>query len=649
MARLARQLGKKSKKNIKVNISGEAAQVDKNLINQLAGPLAHIIRNCIDHGIELPHERIEAGKDEAGLIKLDAKKKGNSTLIEISDDGKGISFDRIEQKAKELGLVEPKEVLTEEEKLELLFEPGLSTVSKVTSTSGRGVGMDVIRSEVLKANGTLNVKTEAGKGTTVSLLFAQTFAITDGLVVRVKENFFVIPIEQVREMSQFDPSKLETVNNQSKIILIRGQYIPVIELGSFLNIKSNGSKNRGDQIMVTVENDDKRCVLLVDEVTSSQEIVVKELTGSFADLPYFTGTAILGNKGVGIILDIAKITEMYHSFKAEKELSASDQAHHDGRINIVEIGTNTVAMIDFFIETANERFDFAINAFKTREFIPMDKYKTTPLPNAPNGFEGVITLRGNTLPVFSLAKLLSLDSGNSKQNDKIAIVCEFAKRTVGFLVTGVSKVNYISWNEILPPPKTSGKILLKNLVGTILKKKFDKQKQPDKKSSGEITFVLDFEKILDDIFPLYESLEDKLKLKKTRKLNNVVLLVEDSAIMRSKMKKALESSGITVIEAENGQEALDIVNKYFHESKEKGGSIFDYLDLVISDIEMPQLDGYTFTKTIKSHPELRVLPVLLHSSLSNDTIVQRAKEVNADGFIAKCDPDVLLKALEKYL
>lgn len=655
MARLARELGKNSKKNIKVVISGEAAQVDKNLINQLAGPLAHIIRNCIDHGIELPHERIETSKDEAGLIKLEAKKIGNSTLIEISDDGRGISFDRVEQKAKELGLVEPKAVLTEEEKLELLFEPGLSTASKVTGTSGRGVGMDVIRSEVLKANGTLNLKTEAGKGTMVSLLFAQTFAITEGLVVRVKENFFVIPIEQVREMSQFDPAKLETVNNQSKMILIRNQYIPVIELGSFLNIHPALNPalitglSAGSQIMIVVENEDKRCVLLVDEVLSSQEVVVKELEGSFSDLPYFSGTAILGNKGVGIILNIAKITEMYHSLKVEEELSVSGRDPHDDRINVVEIGTNTVAMIDFFIETAKERFDFAINAFKTREFIPMDKYKTTPLPNAPNGFEGIITLRGNTLPVFSLAKLLSLDSGNSGVQDKIAIVCEFAKKTVGFLVTGVSKVNYISWNEILPPPKTSGKISLKNLVGTILKKKFGEQKQPGKKSSGDITFVLDFEKILNDIFPLYESLGDKFKLKKTRKSNNVVLLVEDSAIMRFKMKEALESGGITVIEAENGQEALDIVNKYFHESKEKNGSIFDYLDLVISDIEMPQLDGYTFTKTIKSHPELRVLPVLLHSSLSNDTIVQRAKEVNADGFIAKCDPDVLLKALEKYL
>lgn len=654
MGRLARNLAKNSKKNIKVSISGEAAQVDKNLINLLAGPLAHIIRNCIDHGIEPAHERIEANKNEAGHIQIKAKKRGNSTLIEISDDGKGICFDKLEQKAKELGLVEPKAVLTDAEKYELLFEPGLSTATKVTRTSGRGVGMDVIRSEIQKAKGTLDIKSEVGKGTTTSMLFAQTFAITDGLVVRVKRNFFVIPIEQVREMSQFDPDKVESVNKKTKMILLRNHYVPLIELENFLSVKSNGSdgknfeKNNTSQIIVVVENEERRCVLLVDEVIASQEVVVKELTGSFADLPYFSGTAILGNKGVGLILDVAKITDLHHTFQVEKDAGWSGRKHDDDRINVVEIGTNTVAMIDFFIDTPGERFNFAINAFKTREFIPMDTYKTTPLPASPVGFGGVITLRGKTLPVFSLAKLLGIDSEDARPKDKIAIVCEFAQKTLGFLVTGVTKVKYISWGEILPPPKTSGQIALKNIIGIILKKQTGEQRETAK-TSQDITFVLDFEKILNDVFPLYDSLENTIKLRKTRKTNNTILLVEDSAIMRSKMKEALEAGGITVVEAENGQVALDIVNDFFHQSKEADGSIFDYIDLIISDIEMPQLDGYTFTKTIKSHPELRVLPVLLHSSLSNETIVQRAKEVQADGFIAKCDPKNLVKALEKYL
>lgn len=671
MARLARELGRKSNKNIKVSILGEAAQVDKSLINQLAGPLAHIIRNCIDHGIEPPHERIEANKDEMGHIKLEAKKKGNSTLIEISDDGRGIPFSRLESKAKELGLISPNAVLSEKEKYELMFEPGLSTASKVTRTSGRGVGMDVIRSEVKKAKGTLEIKSQEGKGTTISLLFSQTFAITEGLVVRVKRNFFVIPIEQVREMSQYNSEKVKTIKNKSKMVLIRDHYVPLINLESFLKVYpvrdktpkvpalpsagiSNGIKQNGsndsnaDQTMVAVENEEKLCVLLVDEVIGSQEVVVKELTGSFSDLPYFSGTTILGNKGVGIILDIAKITNAIHSLSAEEKQTVFTRGKDNNRINVVEIGTNKVAMIDFFIETAKEKLSFAINAFKAREFISMDNHKAMPLPKAPNGFEGIITLRGNTLPVLSLAKLLGLETDGSLSKEKIAIVCEFSKKTVGFLVTGVNKVNYISWNEILPPPKTSGKISLKNIVGTILKNG-SKAKEKSIKDAREIIFVLDFEKILNDVIPLYDSMEDKIKLKKTRKSKNVVLLVEDSAIMRSKMKKALESGGITVVEAENGQEALDIVNKYFHQCKENNGTIFDFLDLILSDIEMPQLDGYTLAKTIKSHPELRMLPVLLHSSLSNETIVQRAKEVHADGFVSKCDPETLLKFLQKYL
>ena len=674
MARLARELGKIHEKNVKVTVIGETTQVDKNLINLLTGPLTHVIRNSIGHGIEPPHERLEANKAEVGNIILEAKKKGNSTMVQVRDDGKGVSFGRLETRAKELGLVEPHVVLSDEERYELMFRPGLSTSSKVTSTSGRGVGMDIIRSEVVKAKGTMEVISEEGKGTTVILLFPQTFAITEGLIVRVNKNFFIVPIGQVREMALYDPTKVKTVKNKSKMILIRNCYVPLIELESFLRVKPPPSishfqkgdisnspplkmgENRTEQqpvngamqIIVTVESENKRCVLLVDEVVLSQEVVVKELTGSFSDLPYFSGTAILGNKGVGVMLDIAKITEKNHSLGVREELSASAQNYGDDRINVVEIGTNKVAMIDFFIETDKERSNFAINAFKIREFVPIDMYRPIPLPRAPYGFEGVITLRGDTLPLFSLSKLLDLDTGG-RPKDKIIIICEFSNKTVGFLVTGVVKVNYISWDEILPPPKTGGRISLKNVVGIILKKTSKDQIKSNKNTQG-ITFVLDFEKILNDVIPLYDSMDNnKIKLKKARKLNNVVLLVEDSLIMRSKMKKGLESGGITVIEAENGQEALDIVNKYFQQSKENDGSIFDYLDLVISDIEMPLLDGYTLTKTIKAHPELRVLPVLLHSSLSNETIVQRAKEVHADGFVSKCDSESLLKTLQKYL
>lgn len=663
-ARMVRELAKKHKKNIKVSVFGETIQVDKNLISLLSGPMTHIIRNSIDHGIELPHERIEANKDETGHIKIEAKKKGSNTMIEISDDGKGIAFNRLESKAKELGLINPNAVLSKEEQYELMFEPGLSTTSKVTKTSGRGVGMDVIRSEVLKAKGKLEVLSQEGKGTTIRLIFSQTFAITEGLVIRVNRNFFVIPIEHVKEMSQYNPSKIKTVQN-NKMVLIRNHYIPLIELENFLRVKKipsalpiqNGNNhidqspnnNIATKIMVTVENEDKRSVLLADEVISSQEIVVKELTGSFSNLPYFSGSAILGNKRVGIILDIPKITEKTHSLHIEEKLTTTSQSNNKDKINVVEIGTNKVAMINFFIENGKERLNFAINAFKAREFIPMDMHKTVPLPKSPSSFEGVITLRGNTLPVFNLSKLLDLDTDASKPKDKIAIICEFSNKTVGFLVTGVNKVNYISWNDILPPPKTRGKISLKNIVGTILKNKSEVQNKSIK-DNQEITFVLDFEKILNDVIPLYDSLDNnKLKLKRTRKLNNTVLLVEDSVIMRSKMKKALEAGGITVIEAENGQEALDIVNKYFQQSKKNDGSIFDYLDMVITDIEMPQLDGYTLTKTIKSHAKLKMLPVLLHSSLSNETMVQRANEVQADGFISKSDPEGLLTALQKYL
>lgn len=639
--RIIRDASRQEKKNVEVKMVGSNTIIDKNLLEDISGGLVHIVRNSVGHGIEPPRERIKAGKQEKGTITLKAFRDANNVVVEVTDDGKGIPKQKILERAREKGLISPKADLNEQEIFNLLFLPGFSTAEKVTGLSGRGVGMDVVKSSIEKVRGKIELSSEEGKGTKTRLVLPFTFAIIEGLVVRSGKDLFVIPLVQVHEMAKLEPKNIHRMKGRSEFLDIRGKLLPILRLSRIVSKRTNGNETLDDtKVVVIIEHDHKMCGLVVDEVMASQEIVLKELKDSFSHLNFISAAGILGNRRIGLVLDVGEITNSIYSRMDVSQIGDRKLAkREEGQVEIVEIGTNQVAMIDFFLgwKTGDhkQRLHLAINAFKTKEFIP--KVETTMLPKAPKGFAGVLTLRGKTIPVFSLGKLLMPHIKESDLEENLIIICEFSKKEIGFVVTTVNKVNYISWNEILPPPNSNTLVNIQNIVGTILKGK-------------DVMFVLDFEKIIGSVMDLYGSFEEKAGVGFTkRKTKNTVLLLEDSSLMRRKIKEALEKVGLTVIEATNGKEGLDVIDKYYHKAQEANRSILDYIDLVLTDIEMPQLDGYTFTKTIKSHPELRVLPILLHSSLSNETIVQRVKEVRADGFISKCDPDSIFKSLEKYL
>ncbi len=638
--RIIRDSSRQEKKNVEVKMEGTSTVIDKNLVEDISGGLVHIVRNSVGHGVETPRERLQSGKEEKGTITLKAFRDANNVVIEISDNGRGISKKKILERAIEQGIVSPKDSLDEQEIFDLLFLPGFTTAQKVTGLSGRGVGMDVVKTSIEKLRGRIEMSSEEGKGTKTRLILPFTFAIIEGLVVRIGKDFFVIPLAQVHEMMKLETQNIMHMKGDVEFIDMRGNLLPLVKLHNLFSEKNNEEGDSGDsKVALSIEHDHRMCSLLVDEVVAAQEIVLKELKGSFSHLKYISAAGILGNRRIGLVLDVREITNDIYTRINPQEIGRKKIGKRDeGQVEIVEIGTNQVAMIDFFVEWKSgekkQQIHLAINTFKTKEFIA--KTRTVMLPKAPKGFSGMLTLRGKTIPVFSLGKLLMPYLQNGDITEKLIIICEFSKKEVGFLVSKVNKVNYISWDEILPPPNSNNLINIHNIVGTILKDK-------------EITFILDFEKLIDSVMNLYDSLEIKGGAIKTRKPHNTILLVEDSALMRKRIKEALEKSGLKIIEAVNGKEGLDIIDKFYHMAQKSHGSIFDYVDLVLTDIEMPLLDGYTFTKTIKSHPDLRVLPVLLHSSLSNETIVQRAKEVRADGFVSKCDPNILFQALEKYL
>ncbi len=288
-------------------------------------------------------------------------------------------------------------------------------------------------------------------------------------------------------------------------------------------------------------------------------------------------------------------------------------------------------------------------------------------------------LRNQTVPVVHMGVVLGLMSEHERQKEweQIVLICEFSGKTVGFLVSSVERVSYISWEDIMPPPSTGGLIQIEYVVGTILMERLKGTltgAKKEKKNPGEeddpedgkeevksgppnadmgeaqVAFVLDFERIVGNVLLLYGDMGTELgNMGGERKEGVRILLVEDSPLIRKQTNKALSKAGITVIEAGDGQEAWEKVTALREEADAAGESIFTRVDLVLSDIEMPRMDGYTLTYSIKHDPVLRVLPVLLHSSITNDSMISRATEVEADGFIPKCDPKELADQLRKYL
>jgi two-component system, chemotaxis family, sensor kinase CheA len=269
----------------------------------LSDPLVHMIRNSVDHGIELPAARVAQGKPAVGTIRLTASHQRGGIVIVIQDDGKGLDQDRILAKARERGLIKPNATLTEAETFALIFEPGFSTAEVVTDLSGRGVGMDVVRRNIDRLRGKVEIQSIAGQGTTFTILLPLTLAIIDGMLVGVGDDRYIIPTLSVRESFRPQPGMVTTVHERGEVVSVRGRLTPLLRLGQHLGTPSR-AVDPTDGIIVVVESGDAARGLLVDELLGKQEVVIKSLGETFRKQDLLAGAAILGDGRVGLILDV---------------------------------------------------------------------------------------------------------------------------------------------------------------------------------------------------------------------------------------------------------------------------------------------------------------------------------------------------------
>ncbi len=303
MTRMVRDLSRKSSKRVRMVTNGEATEMDRSMVEQIADPLVHMIRNSVDHGIETEKDRTKAGKDPVGTVKLSAYHQGGSIVIEVTDDGKGLDREAILAKAREKRLVKEEQIYSENETYNLIFAPGFSTAKQVTDISGRGVGMDVVKKNIDGMRGRISISSEPGHGTSFKIVLPLTLAIIEGMLVACGNEKYIIPTLSIIESIQPTPSMFVTFAEQAELLNVRGEIIPLIRLDRLFGVR--GSKQSfADGLVVIVEGMGRRFGLFVDDVLNQQQVVIKTLGEGLKDVQFISGAAILSDGKVGLIFNI---------------------------------------------------------------------------------------------------------------------------------------------------------------------------------------------------------------------------------------------------------------------------------------------------------------------------------------------------------
>jgi two-component system, chemotaxis family, sensor kinase CheA len=303
---ISTQLGKK----ITLKLVGENTEVDKAVVELINDPLVHLIRNSLDHGIEMPAIRVAAGKSEMGTIELRAYHRGGHIVIEIVDDGGGLDKNRLLAKAIEKGLVEENAILSDKQIFELIFLPGFSTAEKLTDISGRGVGMDVVRRNIQSLGGNIDIISELGKGTTIAIHLPLTLAILDGQSVAVGNETYIVPLVSIIESINITEKMLNKVAGKGETFKLRNEYLPIIRMREIFNVQSGTATKSNEGVIVVVEGQGALCGFLVDELLGQQQVVIKSLEANYRRVEGVSGATILGDGSVALILDVPGLVRL---------------------------------------------------------------------------------------------------------------------------------------------------------------------------------------------------------------------------------------------------------------------------------------------------------------------------------------------------
>lgn len=597
--RLVRDLSQASGKTISLEMHGQDTELDRQILQAIQDPLTHMIRNSADHGIELPEVRRAAGKSERGTIQLNAFHEGGHVILEITDDGAGIDVNRVRQKAIERGLVKADAVsgLTDAQILRFIFEPGFSTAEKITNVSGRGVGMDVVRSSIEKIGGTVELASKKGKGSTVKIKIPLTLAIVSALLVGVANEVFAIPqigvIELVR-VTEEQREKIEVLHG-SRYFRLRDSLLPLVSLTRTLNLDSIG--DAADYNIVVCQLGDAKFGLMVDEVFDTQEIVVKPVGRLVKHLTTYAGCTILGDGRVIMILDTTGVAN------ASLELTAANEVQSTSR---------QLALRE---ETATQHLESVLlfdGGYEAQQAVPLSLVaRLEEIPSEQISFADgrfLVEYRGGLLPLVPVNPDMDM---RAKPMRPVLVFSE-GDRSMGLAVEEIKDI-------VQEQLHVDGDVHRTGVLGVCT-------------IAGKISEILDTDYFLRKAHPNWFTPSSAKDTSKTR-----VLLVDDSRFFIELLGPLMRANNAQVVTAYDGREALDHLEK---------GELFD---VVISDIEMGNVDGLTLARSIRANPSWREQKLIALTARGGEDHRAAAMGAGFDDFITKTNRTALITAIGQLM
>ncbi|NPA25947.1 MAG: response regulator, partial [Deltaproteobacteria bacterium] len=679
--RVVRDMSQKLNKEINLVITGKDVELDKTIVEGLNDPLTHLIRNSADHGIEPPEIREAAGKPRAGLIELKAYHEAGQVNIEITDDGKGLDAEKIADKALEKGMItaDQHKAMSTKEKMALIMLPSLSTAEKVTDVSGRGVGMDVVKSNIDQLGGQIEIDSEPGKGTTIKIKLPLTLAIIPSLLVTVGQERFAIPQVNISELVRIAAAqvkdRIERVGD-SEVMPLRGELIPLIRMSAVLGIKTtvilpesgeeiedrrqmiadrrspaipldetgaentpteaadsetreDGLKPRSgadrryksssDLNIVVVSAGSFKYGLVVDDLHDSIEIVVKPLGRHLKHLKSYAGATIMGDGRVALILDVsgiaqlANLTSMAGSRRAQKLAENKDE---------IQQAKDMQALL-LFRNGPDEPCAVPLDIVERVEQIRHEDIEV-------KGDQKIMKYRGGILPLFALSDVTDITELTEDQ-ELVVIVFTVAEREIGLLASqpvDTIEIKTIIDHETLRRTGIMGSAIIKE----------------------QTTLLIDIYEIVETLKPEWFK---RLQKKKDRQVMHPqggaggdsdefeikkILLVEDSDFFRSQLKKYIDDDERICIPAEDGLVAWNWLQEHP-----------DELSLIITDIEMPNMDGFELCRRIRADNRFDHLKIIAVTSLAAEEHIATGKEIGIDDYQIKLDKEKLLASIEQNI
>jgi two-component system chemotaxis sensor kinase CheA len=662
--RVVRDLSKQLNKTIDLTIVGNEVELDKTIIESINDPLTHLIRNSVDHGVEMPAERKRLGKSEKGLIILKAYHEAGQVVIQISDDGKGLDGEALAASAISKGLIsaEQAQIMSDKERINIIFLPGFSMAKKVTDVSGRGVGMDVVKTNLDKLGGQVEIASEVGKGTTISIKLPLTLAIIPCQIITTSNERYAIPQVNLEELLRIPANqvknRVEKVGN-AEVVRLRGNLLPLIRLSDVIEaersywdseedeqkadrresiadrrgkhsplFKKNGesvdeehkidSDNRASSDrrystasalnIVVVSTNSMKYGLIVDRLQDSEEIVIKPLGRHLQHCKGYAGATIMGDGRIALILDVTNLARMAHL----TSIDGTDRANEVALAaeELIRTQKDRQALL-IFRSSEHEQFAVPLNQVER-----IEKIKRSEIENM--GGKRVMQYRGGSLALFTVDDISKVQPIVDHDN-LLVIVFNLCSKPIGLLAIGPVDAVEISSEIDGLTLKQSG------IMGSII-------------IDGKTTMLIDIFEIVQTLFPDWFAEKPVFEAVKVPGITPTILIAEDSNFFRNQVKGYMTESGYNVLEGADGAIAWDLLQKHA-----------DEISMVVTDIEMPNMNGFELTEIIRKNPIYNKIPIIALTTLAAEEDIAKGKAVGIDEYHIKLDKEKLMTCVHDYI